>query len=139
MANFIIIVDRNPERRIEFIDTVKPLVPPFTGLAANSCMTGDFASLWAAHPEAPISSCNNDNGVAVVWGHAIAHDSTELMNADSIQQQWQPQKSDDAYPTFDGFYAAVVYDPKQGLIIGTDLLGFFPLYYYADRPPHIHE
>lgn len=133
MANFIIIVDRNPERRIKFIDTVKPLVPPFPELVTNSCMRGNFASLWAAHPGAPISSCNNDNGAAVIWGHAIAHDSTELMNADSIQQQWQPQKSDDTYPTFDGFYAAVVYDPKQGLIIGTDLLGFFPLYYYADR------
>lgn len=133
MANFIIIVDRDSERRENFIHTVTPLLPPFPGLVTHSCMRSDFASLWAAHPKAPISSCCHESGAAIVWGHAITHDSTQLMNADAIQQQWQPQESDDAYPTFDGFYAAVVYNPEHGLILGTDLLGFFPLYYYADE------
>ncbi|NEP05691.1 MAG: hypothetical protein F6K34_13190, partial [Okeania sp. SIO4D6] len=67
------------------------------------------------------------------WGHAITHNSTEQINAESLQQKWQPGKINNAFPTFDGFYAAVVYNPEHGLIVGADLLGFFPLYYYTDE------
>ncbi|NES74808.1 MULTISPECIES: asparagine synthase-related protein [Okeania] len=133
MANLIIIVDSDPERRTNFINKVKPLLPPFTGLVTNSCTTGNFASIWAANSQAPISHCTNNNGAAVVWGHAITHNSTEQINAESLQQKWQPGKINNAFPTFDGFYAAVVYNPEHGLIVGGDLLGFFPLYYYTDE------
>ncbi|NEP38513.1 MAG: hypothetical protein F6K25_24925 [Okeania sp. SIO2G4] len=133
MANLIIIVDPDPERRTNFINKVKPLLPPFTGLVTNSCTTGNFASIWAANSQAPISHCTNNNGAAVVWGHAITHNSTEQINAESLQQKWQPGKINNAFPTFDGFYAAVVYNPEHGLIVGADLLGFFPLYYYTDE------
>ncbi|NEP87022.1 MAG: hypothetical protein F6K18_09335 [Okeania sp. SIO2C2] len=133
MANLIIIVDPDPERRTNFINKVKPLLPPFTGLVTNSCTTGNFASIWAANSQAPISHCTNNNGAAVVWGHAITHNSTEQINAESLQQKWQPGKINNAFPTFDGFYAAVVYNPEHGLIVGADLLGFFPLYYDTDE------
>ncbi|NEQ77071.1 MAG: hypothetical protein F6K23_31110 [Okeania sp. SIO2C9] len=133
MTNLIIIVDQNPERRTNFINKVRPLLPPFTGLVTNSCMTGYFASIWAANSQAPITHCTNNNGAAVVWGNAITHDSTEQINADSLQQKWNPFNNNNTFPSFDGFYAAVVYNPEHGLIVGTDLLGFFPLYYYTDE------
>ncbi|MGB3508766.1 MAG: asparagine synthase-related protein, partial [Microcoleaceae cyanobacterium] len=133
MANLIIIVDPDPERRTNFINKVRPLLPPFTGLVTNSCTTGNFASIWAANSQAPISHCTNNNGAAVVWGNAITHDSTEQNDAESLQQKWHPVNNNNSFPTFDGFYAATVYHPQHGLIVGADLLGFFPLYYYTDK------
>lgn len=55
MANFVIIVDPNPEQRSHFIKTIQPLLSPVVGLLTNSCAQADFCAVWTAHPHAPIS------------------------------------------------------------------------------------
>ncbi len=128
MVNFVVLVDPDPGRRSQFIQIIEPLLPPVEGLIINSCATGDFHAIWAAHSSAPISSVTSANGAAVVWGEAISKSTRIDAECLRILCKEFPNHS---LPPFDGFYAAVSYHPQWGLTIAADLLGFFPIYYYT--------
>src|SRR6478672_1009293 len=130
MANFVVIVDPNPERRSHYIKAIEPLIPPVKGLITNSCSIEHFQALWAANPKAPISYVAEPSGAAVIWGDAIAPDSSARIEASTLRHLW---KLSDHQSYFDGFYAAVVYDSQGSLCVGADLLGLFPIYYYTVR------
>jgi asparagine synthase (glutamine-hydrolysing) len=100
------------------------------GLQLGSCSQGDFSSLWAAAPGAPISQVADSEGAAVLWGEAIPGPGPERIDAAGLREQWQGvmENPPEAY---DGFYAGVVQDRQRGLIVGADLLGLFPVYYCA--------
>lgn len=70
------------------------------------------------------------NGVAIVFGDAIKGPGSERLTAEQLRHLWNGSKLPRA---LDGFHAAIVYSPKKGLIIGADLLGIFPIYYYASE------
>src|SRR5688572_9295721 len=55
---------------------------------------------------------------------AAMHPSADLL------QMWDSRMGASP-PAFDGFHAAFRYDSLHGLIVGADLLGFFPVYYAA--------
>jgi asparagine synthase (glutamine-hydrolysing) len=129
MANFIAVIDPNPERRTSFLHTVQPLLPPVEGLVSQGCQCGDFAVAWAASSQAPISWVADDEGATIVWGDAIDPESCDRISAKCLYSQWQPHQPEQS-PLFDGFYAALTYRPDRGLVLGGDRLGFFPLYYY---------
>ena len=129
MANFVVIVDQDFQRRSQFLKTIEPLLPPIDELITNSCSTEDFHAIWSANRTAPISSIADEEGAGVIWGDAIIPNSTARIDANSLRQLWRnPQNQP---PIFDGFYAAVVYHPHLGLRVGADLLGIFPVYYYT--------
>jgi asparagine synthase (glutamine-hydrolysing) len=130
MANFILVVDRNPERRSHFAQTIEPLLPPVAGLVTNSCTTGDFYAGWAANPHAPISCDTDPEGAAVIWGEAIQPAEATRIDARKLRTIWNNSLSK-GLPCFDGFYAAVAYRPDLGLTVGADILGLFPVYYYT--------
>jgi asparagine synthase (glutamine-hydrolysing) len=130
MANFVVIVDPDPERRSHYIKAIEPLLPPVKGLITNSCSVGHFQAIWAANPKAPISYIAEPSGAAVIWGDAIAQDSSARIEASTLRHLWKPS---DHQSYFDGFYAAVVYDSQGSLCVGADLLGLFPVYYYTIR------
>ena len=125
LANFVVVVDADAQRRALFIRTIEPRMVLVSGLQSGSCSQGDFASLWAAAPGAPVSQVADSEGAAVLWGEAIPGPGPERIDAARLREQWQ-KNSPEAY---DGFYAGVVRDRQQGLIVGADLLGLFPVYY----------
>ena len=130
MSNFIVVVDPDRERRALFAKTVEPLLPPVKGLVTGTCVSGDFLVMWAAAACAPVSQVADEEGAAVLWGEAISAPGSKIMDAKEIRRAW---KSPTAFapPAYDGFYAAVVYHPREGIVAGGDILGIFPLYYYA--------
>ncbi|MGQ4647676.1 asparagine synthase-related protein [Lyngbya aestuarii] len=130
MANFFIIVDPDPERRLKFQKIIEPLLPPVTGLITNSSAIGDFSATWAAYKSAPLSWVTSQEGAAVVWGEAIVQQESTRIDATNLREIWQ-KSSHQSLPPFDGYYAAVVYHPDNGLIVAADILGLFPLYYYT--------
>ena len=71
MANFIIVIDPDPQRRSHFIQTIQPLLPPVEDLITNSCTSDNFHAIWAAIPHAPISYVADEEGAAVILGDAI--------------------------------------------------------------------
>jgi asparagine synthase (glutamine-hydrolysing) len=131
MANFILVVDRDLERRSHYIKTIKPLLPLVEGLSTNSCSTEDFSAIWAASQHAPISYIADKDGAAIVWGEAIAQTHSERMDATTLRTVWKNSR-DRILPPFDGFHAVAAYHPDLGLTVAADLLGLFPIYYYTD-------
>ncbi len=130
MANFIVVVDPDPERRSQFIQTIKPRLPLVEGLTTNSCSTGNFDAIWAASPHAPISCLADEGGAAIVWGEAIAQTSSQRIDAPTLRNLWKSSPNQVLAP-FDGFHALAIYHPHLGLRVGADLLGLFPIYYYT--------
>ncbi|MEW5747138.1 MAG: asparagine synthase-related protein [Nitrospirota bacterium] len=134
MANFIIIIDPDRDRRRRFVELMRTLVAPVGGLRPGECATGDFAALWAAAARAPVSSSAGEDGAVLVWGDAYGNDGTGRVDAAEMRALWKGPEPG-AYPVFDGFYAAAVYEPggpHAGITLGADLLGIFPVYYFSD-------
>ena len=130
MANFIAIVDPNPERRQRFLETVRSEIAPVDSLRIDSVAVGDFGVVWAAHESAPVSTAWSDTAASVLWGEAIPGPGPRRIDATTLFGSWEPNRWHGP-AAFDGFYAAVRYFPNQGLMAGSDLLGLFPVYYAA--------
>jgi asparagine synthase (glutamine-hydrolysing) len=67
----------------------------------------------------------------VLWGEAVTEPPGERLSAKQLRGIWDPAGSD-APVLFDGFHAAVVYESRNGFVLGTDPLGLFPVYYWGD-------
>lgn len=131
MANFVIIVDPDAEARSRYIEKIKPLLPPVEGLIINSCEVGDFSAIWAANPQAPISYKKDEEGVGIIWGDALFQRESKRVDPGTLRKLWKNPNSES--PIFDGFYAAAVYHPEEGLAMGADIIGLFPVYYYQRK------
>ncbi len=131
MANFLVVVDPDSERRAKFVQTIEPLIPPVEGLITDSCSTGNFHGIWAANAKAPISTFSDREGAGIIWGQAIPQDSSTMIDGKELRNQWVSLESQP--PIFDGFYAAIVYKFGLGIRVGADLEGVFPVYYYTHR------
>jgi asparagine synthase (glutamine-hydrolysing) len=127
-VNFIVVVDTDDTRRLSYIETIKPLIPPTDGLLTSSIGLGDFHAIWAAGTWTPISHVADSKGAGIVFGDAIRRRESGRLDAEQLRDLWASSKVPDA---FDGVHAAAVYSPQKGLTVGTDLLGVFPIYYYA--------
>jgi asparagine synthase (glutamine-hydrolysing) len=128
MANFMIIVDSDPERRAQFMKSVERHLALIGGLAAGQCGTRDFSASWASSSNAPVSQIADNDGAAVIWGEAIISPSAQRQQAAALREVCK--NLHDKPPLYDGFYCAVVYRSEAGLLVSADLLGLFPVYYY---------
>lgn len=128
MVNFILIVDANSKRRQSYLEKIKPLLPPVEGLVTSSCSNEDFGAIWAAGVWTPISHLSDKDGVAIIFGDAIQGPGPERLTAEELRNLWNGSKLPSA---FDGFHAAVVFSSNKGILAGADVLGIFPLYYFA--------
>lgn len=131
MANFFVVVDPYQERRSRFVELIRQRIAPVDGLAIDDCEAEDLSALWAILPDAPLSHSADDGGMAVIWGDAIDNLTARRQNAAGLRQIWK--ESATPFPPYDGFYSAVVYEPKVGLCATADLLGLFPVYYYWEK------
>jgi asparagine synthase (glutamine-hydrolysing) len=132
MANFVVVVDPDLDRRSHFVQTIKPLLPPVEGLVTNMSAVGDFHCVWAANSNAPISKIGDDDGAAVIWGEAIVQGESTRMDAFNLRQQWK-ESPKESLPFFDGFHAIALFHPHFGLAVSADILGLFPIYYYTHK------
>ena len=123
-------MDANHERLQSYVEKIKPLLPPVEGLVISSCTNENFGAVWAAGPWTPVSNLCDSNGVAIVFGDAIKGPGSERLTAEQLRHFWNGSKLPSA---LDGFHVAIVYSSKKGLIVGADLLGIFPIYYYASE------
>lgn len=129
MANFIIIVDPDPERRTSYCAAIKPRIAPVEGLTIAACSSGNFHAVWACNPAAPVSHHSDQEGAAVIWGVAMDEDG-QRMDAAGLRVAWR-DLSEPMPTAYDGYHAALRYSPVTGLVVGADLIGMFPIYWWA--------
>lgn len=129
MANFILIVDPDAGRRAAFCRAAAKRVAPLPGLVNDSCSSGDFHALWAAGPRAPIAFAMDDRGAAALWGDAMRADGARI-DIHGLRAAWADP--DARIPPFEGYHAAVAYRADGGLVLGADLIGMFPVYWWGN-------
>jgi len=105
------------------------MLPPVDGLNTFVQSCGDFCAIWAAGPWTPVSCDFADESAAIIWGEAFLRSEPRQMKASDLQCSWEKQ-AESSVPS-DGLYVAVKYSTTTGLVVGADLLGLFPVYYYA--------
>lgn len=130
MVNFVIVIDPNANRRMRFVRKIRSHISPVDGLSVFTCCNGDLSSVWSAGSWTPISHLSDDKGVATIWGDAINQLGSERITAGQLRRLWNKPSISLPSP-FDGFHAAFVYSCDKGIVVGADLLGLFPLYYYT--------
>jgi asparagine synthase (glutamine-hydrolysing) len=126
MANFLVIVTQDPRLRAEVMDRAGHGIAPVTGLAIDSIDAQGCATLWAAHPTAPVTRHTADGGFALCFGEPRDDAGDAPKTASDLDRIWWREN-----PTasFDGFFAGIVWHPTRGLIVGTDIMGIFPVYH----------
>jgi asparagine synthase (glutamine-hydrolysing) len=130
VANFVFCLDTNDDRRRRFLEAAKPRLPLFPGLRTGVCSAPGFDGAWAVGAHAPVGCESDEKGAAILFGEAIDGQGHRLA-ASSLRRRWNVGAMEQLRADFDGYYAACTYVPNERLIAGADLLGMFPLYYYA--------
>jgi asparagine synthase (glutamine-hydrolysing) len=130
MASFLVIVDPDPTRRDAFSRAAASRIAPLSALVQSDCSSGDFRALWAAGPRAPIAFESDERGAAVLWGDVL-DDEGSRVSPRALRAACAG--ADATLPAFDGYHAAVVYDAERGLTLGSDIIGMFPVYWWASE------
>jgi asparagine synthase (glutamine-hydrolysing) len=131
MANLIGIIDNDKDRRERYIASVKPHLMTFEWLQAGQKDIGNVTIAWAAVPSAPISiSQGADGGLGFIIGSLGRGDNSGISDAEYLLQLYK-DKGAESISGQNGFYGWCIVDPSERVTLGTDLLGLFPLYYYA--------
>jgi len=128
VANFVLCIDENPDRRRAFIEAVRPRLALFPDLITGTISSGDLDAAWAAAPRAPIAHVADADGASLIMGEIIAAGGERLTPA-ALRELWREPVLDTASAGFDGYHAACVYRGRR-LLVGADRLGLFPVYYY---------
>ncbi|MFH1738922.1 MAG: asparagine synthase-related protein, partial [bacterium] len=129
MANLVIIYDHDTERRAGFLKSIQPHLAPVDGLISGTYNDGNLAVCWAINANAPVSHNMDQNGGAIVWG--TPGNGRTVIGASVLRTAWET-----TFPnmeTFDGYYAAMTWQAADRIIIGADILGLFPVYYYKNN------
>lgn len=130
MANFVLVLDPDGDRRASFAQAVRRQVAPVDGLRTEECSGGDVHVVWAAAPSAPVSAAVDADGGGVVWGEAIGAPGALRVGAAELRRAWREPGPPPPEP-WDGFYAAIAWRRNGPLVTGGDLLGLYPIYYYG--------
>jgi len=127
MANFVIILDPDNERRSRFIQAIRPHIAPMAGLVVDERHQDHLSVLWATTPHAPISIDQGETSLSMIWGEAICPGSPQRQTSAALETTWQTPPGQ----PYDGFYAAFTYSSTDGLRVGADVMGFFPVYVWS--------
>lgn len=127
MANLLLVIDADIERRDRFTAKVETLIAPFDGLRTERCVAGELCAIWARSPRAPVDWSAAGGHASIVWGDAIRQDETTRVDARMLAELWRDPVSAEV---FDGFHLAAIYEHGR-LLAGADRLGLFPLYYWS--------
>jgi asparagine synthase (glutamine-hydrolysing) len=130
MANFVICVDEDTGRRRRFVEVVQNRLPPFRGLVMGTISSREFDATWAADPRAPLAHVSDEESTTILFGEMITHDGRRIDPA-TLRDRWSEPIVERIHADLDGYYAGCVYLPGRRLLVGADLLGLFPIYYYG--------
>lgn len=130
MANFFLIYDSNAERRRTAALQAAERVAFLPRLRAGMALAQDYAAVWAAAPNAPVElhrAAAQDRSDCLLFGEPHDRDGHRFDAAELAQRSETAWSSPHA---LNGYYAAILIDPRRGVRAEADALGIFPLYYW---------
>jgi asparagine synthase (glutamine-hydrolysing) len=96
------------------------------GLETHRVDVGSTTIVWSAHSNFITSVESSPARAAVIWGDAVTGDAPDRVTASKVASEWLAGGPPSVY---DGFYGAVVVTADGSIMAGSDVLGFFPIYY----------
>jgi asparagine synthase (glutamine-hydrolysing) len=130
VANFLIVIDPDLDRSAAFRKVASREIAFLDNLTLGQCSCREFHALWASGPRAPVTSVSDEQAAAVIWGRPIADGDGRQIEARELASAWSGAK-DAPPPIFDGYYAAASYHAQNGLVVGADILGMFPVFWWS--------
>jgi asparagine synthase (glutamine-hydrolysing) len=131
MANFLLVVDPDRDRRVQTIDRAFQQVAFLPSLRAEKAVADHYAITWAAAPQAPIERSlaqSPSGGDAILFGEP--HDVTgKRVHAEDLRGRQDAEWL--RLHELNGYYAALFIHPRHGVRVEADVLGVFPLYHWA--------
>ena len=126
MAHLVLTIDPEAARRHQFVARACARLKSLPGLNVSQAETGDLAVVWAQGPAAPHSRHTGEGEFGLLLGCAI-DEAGQWLEAGAMLRRWlAPATRGEA---FDGYHVACAYSRTEGLVLGVDPLGLFPLYY----------
>lgn len=126
MAHFVIAADADPVRRNQFAQNARKKLATLPGLIVRQFDCGEAVVITALFSNAPHDEYQSADSLSCLLGYAIG-DAGQHLDAESIFKIWNRKVSGDE--GFGGYFAAVTFSKEHGIVVGCDLLGFFPVYY----------
>jgi asparagine synthase (glutamine-hydrolysing) len=128
--------DSDPKRRDQIIKRVPSSFSKLAHLALHYASFGNFIIWWETSPSTPVSHAVEVNGpmkrMAFVAGD---YDASYTCKSDAaVRLLKKTSLQDDGYAEIsgkNGYYFAAVAEECGRLVLGTDVLGYFPLCYWA--------
>ncbi len=126
MAHFLIAVDPDPQRREQFAGSAAGKLADFPSLHTERFDCAPLVALAGRRKEAPFSHLIREDSFHLLLGYAISDEGKHL-DAEAIGTALcQPESR----KTFGGYFVAATFSNARGLTFASDLLGFFPVYYF---------
>jgi asparagine synthase (glutamine-hydrolysing) len=130
MANFLLIVDPDPNGRQAAVSAAQTRVAFLPRLRAEVVLATHYGIAWAAAPGAPVSRAIASNPAepdCILFGEP--HDNSgRFVPAADLQRRHSDNWT--ARNELNGFYAALLVHPQHGVRAEADALGMFPLYHW---------
>ncbi|HPC59887.1 MAG TPA: asparagine synthase-related protein [Verrucomicrobiota bacterium] len=127
MSHFLAVVDESPKARAHCVARAGRQLEEL-GLPIASFDTSDVAAVWASPWGRPANCWQASDTVALLFGQAL-DGAPRSLSAREVAQAWAAAPGAIPAP-FDGLYGALVWRRPGRLLVGADILGRFPVYYY---------
>ncbi len=128
MANFLLVIDPSSVRRAEFMKKVSGQIELVPGLKIQEISLKDFSAIWA-RGKIPVSTEVSPTSISFILGNAIAGEGPERLSAKGLAALWKGVPAS-IPPPLNGLHIAAYYEHGAQCVLGADLLGLMPVYYF---------
>jgi asparagine synthase (glutamine-hydrolysing) len=131
MANILGIVDPILERRNKYVDAVRHRLKIFPWLQCDEMHYENATLVWAAIPSAPVNKIRiRDRIAGLILGNLDSEYGAQSSISDYAMKMVK-ERGVESLAGHGGFYMTCMCESADSVMLGTDLLGLFPLYYYS--------
>ncbi|MEX0669558.1 MAG: asparagine synthase-related protein, partial [Pirellulales bacterium] len=130
MADFVLVIEADPDRRREFLAEAQVAVARQAGLVVGMAEAGALAVAWARGPRSPHDIETADDRLELLLGYALAETGPRITAAHLATPRSAPMQEPRA---LDGYFVGIAWDDDRGLAVSGDPFGLFPIYHAAGR------
>lgn len=135
MAVIFGIYDSHQSRILQIRKKIPDIFYGLQHLALREISFGNLVLWWKSCPSTPVSHAIDDNERAKRMAFVVGdYDSSYSIHSDAALRLLATNSKNDDYADIsgkNGYYFAVVAEEYGRLILGTDVLGYFPLCYWS--------
>lgn len=124
-------IDSDASRRDATIASLTAHISAWPGMRRGTFSTGELGVAWGAPPTAPVESHTTPEGRAAFVLGALTDAREQRRNPASYVLDRTAQTGSAMITGLNGYYLAALREHDGSVWLGTDVLGFYPLYWWT--------